>query len=396
MSDDKDFEQCAALIRSSFKRLFETLLEQTADRVYIKDTKGRFVFASNALAHAHGLKDRSELDGLTDFDFFTHENAESFYAEEQEILRSNQPVINRISKEKWKGGSATWSSTSKVPLRTESGTPIGILGITRDVTEQHISKEKLRKANDTMRADYESAEKVQRVMIPGHIPKIKGIEIAHIWQPMSAVGGDIISFPQTPTGELLFFLADVCGHGVQAAFYTVLLKYITGKSADAYSGSPDAFLDHVNAQITEQMSQGFVTAMAGHFDPKRPDGSRNLYLSNAGHPLLILLRAATGKAETLKLPGSMVMGLPSGKASKTVVIPMQKNDRVYMFTDGITEASDSDENEFGIVPLRKSIEALQTKTLQEGLTSIYKQAIAHTMNSEQQDDISILAFELTK
>ncbi|MGK0456537.1 MAG: hypothetical protein ACJAUA_000839, partial [Zhongshania aliphaticivorans] len=46
----KDFQESAALIKTSFKRMFVTLLEQTADRVYIKDTQGRFVFASNALA----------------------------------------------------------------------------------------------------------------------------------------------------------------------------------------------------------------------------------------------------------------------------------------------------------------------------------------------------------
>ncbi|MGK0176781.1 MAG: PAS domain S-box-containing protein, partial [Lentimonas sp.] len=146
----KDFQESAALIKTSFKRMFVTLLEQTADRVYIKDTQGRFVFASNALARTHGLKDRKEIKGMSDYDFFDPESAESFFNQEKEILRSGKPVINQIRQESWKNGSTTWSSTSKVPLRLESGEPIGILGISRDVTEEHLSKEQLRKANETM------------------------------------------------------------------------------------------------------------------------------------------------------------------------------------------------------------------------------------------------------
>ena len=74
-----DFQESAALIKSSFKRMFVTLLEQTADRVYIKDTQGRFVFASNALAKTHGFEDRKEIAGMTDYDFFDPESAESFF-----------------------------------------------------------------------------------------------------------------------------------------------------------------------------------------------------------------------------------------------------------------------------------------------------------------------------
>ncbi len=58
---ESEFEKSAQRIRSSFKRLFETLMEQTADRIYIKDTQSRFIFVSDALARAHGLKEHSEI-----------------------------------------------------------------------------------------------------------------------------------------------------------------------------------------------------------------------------------------------------------------------------------------------------------------------------------------------
>lgn len=394
--NDPDFKQSADQIKNSFERLFAALMEQTADRIYIKDTKGRFVFVSDALVRTHGFKNHSEIEGLSDFDFFDKANAESFYAEEQEILRTGKPVINRVEVETWKDGTTTWASNSKVPLRLESGTPIGILGITRDVTEEHLYKEELRQANETMLGDYASAEKVQQAMIPGRIPTVEGLTVAHIWKPMAAVGGDIISFPRPLSDDMLFFMGDVCGHGVQAAFYTVLLKYITRRTADNYNGSPQAFLDTVNTRITNQISNSFITGIAGHFSQVQPDGSRDLHISHAGHPHLLILRKASGRVDSVQLPGSMVMGLPGGSAAELQKLALQPGDRVYTFTDGIIEAAAPDGSEFGMQQVTSSIEASADQSLQQSLDLLFKHALEHTGDLEQQDDITLLAFEITQ
>lgn len=393
--NDTDFQRSAALIRNSFKRLFETLLEQTADRVYIKDTKGRFVFASTALVRTHGLKDRSEIEGMTDYDFFDSESAESFFAQEQEILSSGKSVINQIRRETWKYGSVTWSSTSKVPLRLESGLPIGLLGISRDVTEEHLSKEQLRIANETMLADYASAAKVQQVMIPGNIPSVSHIKLAYIWKPMESVGGDIISFPLNPQDVLLFYMGDVCGHGVQAAFYTILLKYITSQAAEDYDENPQKLLNTVNLRISNQISTGFITGIAGHFSQRLEDGSCYLHISHTGHPHLMVYKKHSGQVEFVNMPGSMVMGLPGCKAAKSIQLHLQPGDRVFTFTDGIIEATDPDDEEFGAQRLKAAIEkSCSQLSLQRVLDAVYKQVMQHTESSKQQDDIALLAFEV--
>ena len=392
---DNNFQESAALIKSSFKRMFVTLLEQTADRVYIKDTQGRFVFASNALAKTHGLKDRNEIEGMTDYDFFDSESAESFFNQEKEILRSGKPVINQIRQESWKNGMTTWSSTSKVPLRLESGEPIGILGISRDVTEEYLNKEQLRQANETMLDDYASAAKVQQVMIPGRIPKIANMEIAYMWRPMAAVGGDIISFPLNPKNVLLFFIADVCGHGVQAAFYTILLKYITSQAAENYDCCPQNLLDAVNERISGQINTGFITSLAGHFGKRQPDGSRYLHLSHTGHPQILIYRKNSGQTESAQMPGSMVMGLPGCKASESIEVNMKPGDRAYTFTDGIIEAADPKGEEFGVARLKNAIESCADQPLQKGLHTIYDAVADHTGHvQQQQDDITLIAFEI--
>ncbi len=245
-----------------------------------------------------------------------------------------------------------------------------------------------------MRADIASAEKVQRIMIPGRIPSIRGVHLAYLWKPMTSVGGDIITFPRNPENELIFFMADVCGHGVQAAFYTVLLKYMSAHAAEDYANSPEHFLNAVNQEVLHRINQGFVTAVAGHFDPIQTDGSRSIHLSNAGQPDLIIQRSAPNSVEHLKLPSAMVMGLPSGQASPPVSYTLQRGDRLFLFTDGILEASNPEGEEFGLERLQKCIQSSTQRPLQTTIDHIYEQALQHTGDLQQQDDVSLLAFEI--
>lgn len=401
-SENTELDEYSMLLKASPKRLFESLMEQIADRVYIKDKQSRFIAVSQALADIHGISDRHELEGKTDFDFFSIEHAQQAFDDEQEIIRTGKPMINMIEKETWADGKTTWVSSSKAPLYLKSGKIAGILGISRDITEQKIAQEKLaqseqrlREQNEIMNSDYESAHKVQSVMIPGRVPDIKHINIAYLWKPMTAVGGDLVSFPRNPNNCLLFYLGDVCGHGATAAFYTVLLKYLTSHEAEVYHGDPTNFLDAVNREITGRLNSGFVTGMAGHFGRREKDGSRILHLSNCGHPLNLVYRAATHTIESVFLPTGMVMGLPGGTASETFDLELQQGDRFYTYTDGILEASNPDGEEFTRQGLESCLLKHADKPIQETLDLLYATVAEFTGQPKQQDDITLLAFELS-
>ncbi len=390
------------LLRASAKRLFESLMEQTPDRIYIKDKKSRFVAASQALVEMHGFKERHELEGLTDFDLFSHEHAQQAYDDEQEILRTEKPIINRVEKETWDDGSVTWVTSSKAPLYLASGKLAGIIGISRDITAEREaqiklaeSETRLREQNEILRSDYESAHKVQSVMIPGRVPQVNHIEIGYLWKPMTSVGGDIFSFPRNPSNCLLFFMGDVCGHGVTAAFYTVLIKYLTAHSAEVYTDNPQDFLNSVNQGLTGRLNEGFVTGLAGHFGARQKNGSRKLVLSHAGHRQVLVYRRAQKKCELVELPGGTVMGIPGGTASSAKAIDLDSGDRFYAFTDGIVEASDPHGEEFGMERLIECFERHADETVQETQQSIYEAVAEHARSPSQQDDITLLAFELS-
>ncbi|CAA6679411.1 MULTISPECIES: SpoIIE family protein phosphatase [unclassified Lentimonas] len=400
--ENTELDENSMLLKASPKRLFESLMEQTADRIYIKDKQSRFVAVSQALADMHGFADRHELEGKTDFDLFSIEHAQQAFDDEQKIIETDKPLINIVEKETWPDGSTTWVTSSKAPLHLNSGKLAGILGISRDITDQKLAQEKLaqseqrlREQNAIMSADYESAHKVQSVMIPGRVPKIKNINIAYLWKPMTAVGGDLVNFPRNPNNCLLFYLGDVCGHGVTAAFYTVLLKYLTAHQGEVYQDDPAAFLNAVNKEITGLLKSGFVTGMAGHFSRREEDGSRTLHLSNCGHPLNLVYRAATKTIESIFLPTGMVMGLPGGTASDKFNLKLEKGDRFYTYTDGILEASNPAGEEFSRQGLEDCLLQHADQPIQETLNILYKTVEEFTGTTDQQDDITLLAFELT-
>lgn len=397
-----DSDGSSMLLRASAKRLFESLMEQTPDRIYIKDKKSRFVAVSQALVEMHGFKERHELEGLTDFDLFSREHAQQAYDDEQEILRTEKPIINRVEKETWEDGSIAWVTTSKAPLYLASGQLAGIIGISRDITAEREaqiklakSETQLREQNEILRSDYASAHKVQSVMIPGRVPHVNHVNIGYLWKPMTSVGGDIFSFPRNPSNCLLFYMGDVCGHGVTAAFYTVLIKYLTAHSAEVYTDNPQDFLNSVNQGLTGRLNEGFVTGLAGHFGARQKNGHRKLVISHAGHRQVLVYRHDEKRCELVELPGGTVMGIPGGSASTAKAIDLKVGDRFYAFTDGIVEASNPDGQEFGMKRLMKCFEKHAGKSIQETQQVVYDTVSKYTESESQQDDITLLAFELT-
>lgn len=115
--------------------LLRTLLDNSPDHIYFKDMQSRFLKCSKAQALQFGAASPAALVGKTDFDFFSEEHARPAYEDEQEILRTGQPMIGKAEKETWKDGRAeSWTLSTKMPLRNSAGVIIGTFGISKDIT----------------------------------------------------------------------------------------------------------------------------------------------------------------------------------------------------------------------------------------------------------------------
>ncbi len=147
MTERKHVEE--ALARERY--LVHTLMDNIPDNMFFKDLASRFIRVNKALTTYFGLGDPAEAIGKTDFDFFTEDHARPAYADDQEIIRTGQPVVGKEEKETWLDGRVRWVSTTKMPLRDKDGTIIGTFGVARDITTLKLAEEALRESEQRFR-----------------------------------------------------------------------------------------------------------------------------------------------------------------------------------------------------------------------------------------------------
>ncbi|HXB62830.1 MAG TPA: response regulator [Acidobacteriaceae bacterium] len=138
------------------RQLLDAFLENIPDRIYFKDLNSLFLRISRAKAEAAGLDDPEQAIGKSDADFFHSENAAQQLADEQEIIRTGQPVVGKDQELVWPDGRITWARSSKVPLRDRRGQIIGTMGISHDITARKLAEQELAsKAEELERTNVE-------------------------------------------------------------------------------------------------------------------------------------------------------------------------------------------------------------------------------------------------
>jgi len=124
----------------------QVLLEHSPDYIYFKDLQSRFVLVSPSLVKNFRLQRAEQILGKSDFNVFTRAYAQAAYDDEQNIIRTGIPLINKEENESWPDGRSSWASTTKLPFRDAQGDIIGTFGISRDITQQKNTEEALRDA----------------------------------------------------------------------------------------------------------------------------------------------------------------------------------------------------------------------------------------------------------
>ncbi|MEM2342329.1 MAG: PAS domain S-box protein [Candidatus Bathyarchaeia archaeon] len=143
------------------KKMFDILMESIPDAIYFKDVNSRFIRINKPKAIRLGLKSPEEAIGKTDFDFYHPDFAREAYEDEQRIMKTGEPLIGKIEEVKVKDGKIRWVSATKIPIVDENRKIIGLVGISRDITDLKLMEKKLEHAYMELKKHVEELQRVQ-------------------------------------------------------------------------------------------------------------------------------------------------------------------------------------------------------------------------------------------
>lgn len=130
------------------RNLLRTLGDNTLDLIYAKDEQGRFIFVNAALMKMTGARTAEDMLGKTDFDFNPPEAAQTYHDDDQLVIRSREPLVDREELlHNAETGEVRWHSTTKIPLYDDNRQIIGVVGITRDITASKQTEMNVRQLN---------------------------------------------------------------------------------------------------------------------------------------------------------------------------------------------------------------------------------------------------------
>lgn len=261
---------------------------------------------------------------------------------------------------------------------------------TPELTPTHIKRISER---ERMARELEIARNVQMSLLPKENPLLEGYDIAGICIPALEVGGDYYDFFQLGNGKVGIAIGDVSGKGVPAAIYMTLTKGILQSHAGE-SNSPKEVLRKLNRQMYTNIDRSsFVSMFYAVLDMKR----NKIRFSRAGHNPAILAQRSTNKS-TLIQPKGIALGLEAGERFQTCLeeheMPLQSGDVLTFYTDGFTEASNSEGEEFGESRLESEISSNKTLSANIIIQKVVRSVKQFVGNHPQHDDMTMVVIKV--
>ncbi|MCC5926433.1 MAG: SpoIIE family protein phosphatase [Bacteroidetes bacterium] len=240
-------------------------------------------------------------------------------------------------------------------------------------------------------AELETARNIQQKTLPSSLPEISGVSIDFRLIPARQLGGDYYNVVRIDENKHLFIIADVSGKSVPAALivasvHSFLQTYLIVKGTDFQLTD---FVQSLNAFLcTSTTSDKFVTAWFGLYDAT----TCSLESISAGHEPCYLYRADTRGCEILSA-GGLLLGMMN-MLYQSEIVTLQKGDMLLCYTDGITEAMNSEDEEFGVDPMLSAASAEWSKGDENNPASAVVQSVLDHVKDHrgiqlQSDDITL-------
>ncbi len=233
------------------------------------------------------------------------------------------------------------------------------------------------------------AKEIQLGLLPSRVPKIPGVSLAGLCVPAHEVGGDYYDFLERGEGGLDLIIADVSGHNVGAALLMAETRtYIQARAQGI--GEVDRIMAAINEFFYADLSRSelFITMFYVNFDAY----SCRISYANAGHNLPFLWRQSLGRCERLDAEG-LIFGVKRNIVFEKRETTLEAGDVLLLYTDGITEAEDSQRNFFGEDRLRQLFEELHHLPPQQIIDELLRQVRLFTGVQQFNDDVSLVVLQ---
>ena len=332
---------------------------------------------------------------LDDRDSWVYREAESTEEERAQLTRLQTEVLLPLSaRDKLLGFISLGPKRSEEPftgndlrllksVATQTGLALENAKLVAAITEEVAQRERLNR-------EVEIAREVQERLFPQELPPVTGLDYSGACRPALGVGGDYYDFLALPEGRLGIAIGDVSGKGIGAALLMATLQ--ASLRAEATRGVPvdlAALIANVNRLVYQSStSNRYATFFYAQYDP----ATRQLTYVNAGHNAPLLFRKNT---QVIRLTaGGTVVGLLETFPYQQETLKLEPGDLLVAFTDGISEAMNSLDEEWGEDRLLEAVESRVALPATELLSQILAAADAFAAGAKQHDDMTLVVLRV--
>ena len=305
--------------------------------------------------------------------------------------------IERIQKNVWlyreeKDSKTVLEDLAEIRIKNELGT------LSSDISDMVVSIDEyvneiqdITAEREKIAAELNVATKIQANMLPSKFPAFPDrneFDLFATMTPAKEVGGDFYDFFFIDDNHLALVIADVSGKSVPAALFMVNSKTRIQNQANQKK-SPGEIIAEVNDQLCVGNTSGFfVTVWMAIIDLQTGKGK----VINAGHEHPVI-RRANGSYEAVIYRHSASVGVMPGLPFAEHEIELHPGDRIFVYTDGVPEATSAEDELFGMDRMLESLNSHMDDTLQELLPHVKEDVDAFVKDAPQFDDITMLGFE---
>ncbi len=270
-------------------------------------------------------------------------------------------------------------------VAAQTGLALENADLMRKISDEVAQRERLNR-------EVEIAREVQERLFPQKLPAIRGLDYAAFCRPALAVGGDYYDFLALPHGQLGVAIGDVSGKGIAAALMMASLQASLRSEATRAPENLAAAMANINRLVYDSSaSNRYATFFYGQYDPAT---GRFDYV-NAGHNPPMLFRCSQGRWEVTRLEvGGTVIGLIETFPYQQGTVTMIPGDTLIAFTDGISEAMNRSDDEWGEEEVVRSVESCHGLPAKQVLDRLFQDCDQFVAGAKQHDDMTLVVLRV--